>query len=103
MNAGLLVPEWPQVADTPHMHGEVLRLLTAIGMPAPQHCDSFCFRRAAFYNGLKSKVQVGLTAAKAAALNIDGCGVAPPVHASSRAPLLLANLLAHNLPTPRVH
>ena len=31
---------------------------------------------------------------------IDGCGVAaPPVHSfeSSRAPLLLANLLAHNL------
>jgi hypothetical protein len=27
---------------------------------------------------------------------MDGCGgVAPPVHASSRAPLLLANLLAH--------
>jgi len=54
----------------------------------------------AFYNGLKSKV--GLAAAKTAAmrinLNIDGCGVfAPPVHSSSRVPLLLANLLAHNL------
>ena len=64
-------------------HGEFLRLLflqahretaahfTAIGMPAQQHCD---FRRAAFYNGLKSKV--GLAAAKTAAmrinLNIDG-------------------------------
>ena len=35
-------------------------------------------------------------------LNIDGCGVvAPPVHSSLRAPLLLANLLAHNLPLPR--
>ena len=55
-------------------------------------------------NGLESKV--GLNAAKAVALRInlkiDGCGVvAPPVHASSRAPLLLANLLAHNLPLPR--
>ena len=35
-------------------------------------------------------------------LNIDGCGVvAPRVHSSSRAPLLLANLLAHSLPLPR--
>ena len=35
-------------------------------------------------------------------LNIDGCGVvAPPVHSSLRAPHLLANLLAHNLPLPR--
>ena len=61
-------------------------------------------RRAAFYNGLKSKV--GLAAAKTAAmrinLNIDGCGVvAPPVHSSLHAPHLLANLLAHNLPLPR--
>ena len=54
---------------------------TAIGMPAQQPCDAFRFRRAEFYNGLKSKV--GLTAAKAAALrnnlNIDrdGCGVVP--------------------------
>ena len=97
------------------MHGEFLRLLflqahrettahfTAIGMPAQQHCDSFRFRRVAFYNGLKSKV--GLAAAKTAAmrinLNIDGCGVvAPPVHSSLRAPLLLANLLAPNSPSP---
>ena len=48
------------------MHGEFLRLLflqahrettahfTAIGMPAQQHCDSFRFRRAASYNGLKT-------------------------------------------------
>ena len=74
-------------------------------MPAQQHCDSFRYRRAAFYNGKKSKV--GLAAAKAAALrvnlNIDGCGVvAPPVHSSSRAPLLLATLLQHHLPLPRV-
>jgi len=86
----------PAITSTSsRMHGEFLRLLflqahrettahfTAIGMPAQQHSDSFRFRRAAFYNGLKSKV--GLDAAKTAAmrinLNIDGCGVvAPPVH-----------------------
>ena len=77
------------IVTSSRMHGEFLRLLflqarrettahlTAIGMPAQQHCDSFRFRRAAFYNGLKSKV--GLAAAKTAAmrinLNIDGCGV----------------------------
>ena len=107
----------PAITSTSaRMHGEFVRLLflqahrettahfTAIGMPAQQHCDSFRFRRAAFYNGMKNKV--GLAAAKTAALrinlNIDGCGVvAPPVHSSLRAPLLLANLLAHNLPLPR--
>ena len=76
-------------------------------MPAQQHCALFRFRRAVFYNGLKSKV--GLAAAKTVAmrinLNIDGCGVVapctPPVHSSLRAPHLLANLLAHNLPLPR--
>ena len=37
-------------------------------------------------------------------LNVQGCGiVAPPMHASSRTPLLLPLLLSHNLPTPRVH
>ena len=91
----------------PHacVHGEFLSLLflqahhetaahfTAISMPAQQHCNSFRSRRAVFYNGLQSKV--GTTAAKAAALrinlNIHGCGVvAPPVHASSCAPLLFA-------------
>jgi len=74
-------------------------------MPAQQHCDSFRFRRAALYNGLKNKV--GLAAAKTTGvrinLNIDGCGAvaAPPVHSSSRAPRLLASLLAHNPPVPR--
>jgi len=68
--------------------------------------DSFRFKRAAFYQSLKSKV--GLAAAKAAALqinlNVEGCGiVAAPVHAPSRAPLLLPLLLSHNLPFPRVH
>jgi len=68
--------------------------------------EALRFKRAAFYNGLKSKV--GLAAAKAAALrvnlNVQGCGiVAPPMHAPSRTPLLLPLLLSHNLPTPRVH
>jgi hypothetical protein len=54
--------------------------------------DSFRFKRAAFFQSLKTKV--GLAAAQAAALrinlNVEGCGiVAAPVHAPSRAPLLL--------------
>ncbi len=101
------------------MHGELLRLLflqahreteahfTAAGMSSQRNqSDSFRFKRAAFYNGLKSKV--GLAAAKAATLwvnlNVQGCDiVAPPMHAPSRTPLLLPLLLSHNLPTPRVH
>jgi hypothetical protein len=60
--------------------------------------EALWFKRAAFYNGLKSKV--GLAAAKAAALlvnlNVQGCGiVAPPLHAPSRTPLLLPLLLSH--------
>ena len=100
------------------MHGEFLRLLflqahreteahfTAAGMSSQRNqSDSFRFKRAAFYNGLKSKV--GLAAAKAAALrvnlNVQGCGIVAPMHAPSRTPLLLPLLLSHNLPTPRVH
>jgi hypothetical protein len=61
---------------------------------------------AAFYQSLKSKV--GLAAAKAGALrinlNVEGCDiVAAPVHAPSRAPLLLPLLRSHNVPLPRVH
>ena len=107
------------VSTSTRMHSEFLRLLflqahreteahfTAAGMSSQRNqSDSFRFKRAAFYNGLKSKV--GLAAAKAAALrvnlNVQGCGiVAPPMHASSRTPLLLPLLLSHNLPTPRVH
>jgi len=41
------------------------------------HSEALWFKRAAFYNGLKSKV--GLAAAKAAALrinlNVQGCGI----------------------------
>ena len=104
------------VSTSTRMHGEFLRLLflhahreteahfTATGMPSQRNqSDSFRFKRAAFYQSLKSKV--GLAAAKAAALrvnlNVEGCGiVAAPVHAPSRAPLLLPLLLSHNLPFP---
>ena len=79
------------------MHGEFLCLLflqahreteahfTAAGMSSQtNNSEAFRFKRAAFYNGLKSKV--GLAAAKAAALrinlNVQGCGiVAPLMHA----------------------
>ena len=67
--------------------------------------DSFRIKRA-FYQSLKCKV--GLAAAKAAALrinlNVEGCGLeTAPVHAPSRARLLLLLLLSHNLTLPRVH
>jgi len=80
---------------------------TAAGMSSQRkQSDSLRFKRAAFYQSLKSKV--GLAAAKSAALRIklngEGCGiVAAPVHAPSRAPLLLPLLLSHNIPLPRVH
>ena len=68
--------------------------------------EALRFKRAAFYNGLKSKV--GLEVAKAAVLrinlNVQGCViVATPMHTPSRTPLLLSLLLSHNLPIPRVH
>ena len=94
------------VSTSTRMHGEFLCLLllqanqeteahfTAAGMSSQRnHSDSFRFKLAAFYQSLKSKV--GLAAAKAAValrinLNVDGYGiVAAPVHAPSRAPLLL--------------
>jgi len=102
------------------MHGEFLRLLFlqahrettahlhATGLPSQQNRsdNTFRFKRAAFYMGLKSKV--GLVAAKSSALrinlNIQGCSiVAPSLHAPSHAPLLLPLLLSHNIPLPRVH
>jgi hypothetical protein len=107
------------VSTSTRMHGEFLRLLflqahreteahfTATGMSSQRNqSDSFRFKRAAFYQSLKSKV--GLAAAKAAALrinrNVEGCGiVADPVLAPARAPVLLPLLLSHNLPLPRVH
>jgi len=107
------------VSTSTRMNGEFLRLLflqahreteahiTAAGMSSQRnHSDSFRFKRAAFYQSLKSKV--GLAAAKAAALrinlNVESCGiVAAPAHAPSRAPLLLPLLHSHNLPLPRLH
>jgi hypothetical protein len=97
-----------------HTHGEFLRLLflqvhreteahftATSGMPSQRNqSESFRFKRAAFYQGLKSKV--GLAAAKAAALrinlNVHVCSiVAAPMHAPSRTSLLLPLLLSHNL------
>jgi len=107
------------LSTSTRMHGEFLRLnflqahretethFTAIGMPSQRiQSNSFRFKRAASYQGLKSRV--GLAAAKAAALrinlNIQGCGVvAPPMHAPICAPILLPLLLSHNLPLPSVH
>jgi hypothetical protein len=101
------------------MHGKFLRLLflqahpeteahfTAAGMSSQtNNSEALRFKRAAFYNGLKSKV--GLAAAKAPAmrinLNVQGFGiVATPMHAPCRTPLLLPLLLSRNLPIPRVH
>ena len=109
----------PIVSTSTRMHGEFLRLLvlqahreteahfTAAGMSSERHqSDLFRFKRMAFYQSLKSKV--GLAAAKAAALrinlNVEGCAiVAAPVHAPSRAPLLLPLLPSHNLRIPLVH
>jgi hypothetical protein len=88
------------MSTSTRMHGEFLRLLflqahreteaqfTAAGKLSQRNqLDSFRFKRAAFYQPLKSKV--GLAAAKAAALrinlNVEGCGVvAAPVHAPSQ-------------------
>ena len=88
----------------PHAHSFVLG--TAVINNNNNNSEALRFKRAAFYQGLKSKV--GLAAAKAAALrinlNVQGCGiVATPMHAPSRTPLLLPLLLSHNLPIPRVH
>ena len=94
-----------RLCTSTRMHGEFLRLqflqahreteahFSAAGMSSQRNqSDSFRFKRAAFYQSLKSKV--GLAAAKAAALRInldvEGCGiVAAPMHAPSHATLLL--------------
>jgi hypothetical protein len=88
-------------------HRETEAHFTAAGMSSQRNqADSFRFKRAAFYQSLKSKVELAAAKAKALRinLNVEGCGiVAAPVHAPSRAPLLLPLLLSHNLPLPRVH
>ncbi len=110
----------PAIMSTSNrMHCEFLRLLflqahreteshfTVAGMPSQRNqSESFWFKHAAFYQGLKSKV--GLAAAKAATLrinlNVQGCIiVAAPMHAPSHTSLLLPLLLSHNLPLPHVH
>ena len=99
----------PAITSTSsRMHGEFLRLLflqahrettshfTVIGMPAQQHCDSFRFRRAAFYNGLKSKVgQDGGNADQSTSTDV----VSLLLSTHPCAPLTY--LLAHTLPRPR--
>ena len=70
------------VSTSIHMHGEFLRLLflqahletethfAAVGMSSQNiNTEALRFKRAAFYNGLTSKV--GLAAAKAAALRVN--------------------------------
>jgi len=75
-------------------HRETEAHFTATGMPSQRNnSNSFRFKRAAFFQSLKSKV--GLVAAKAAGLrinlNLDGCGVvSPSMHAPSRASLLVS-------------
>jgi hypothetical protein len=106
------------VSTSTRMHGEFLRLLflqahreteahfTAAGMSSQtNNSEALRFKRAACYNGLKSKVGLAAKAAELRInLNVQGCGiVATPMHAPSRTPLLLPVLLSHNLPIPRVH
>jgi hypothetical protein len=110
----------PAIMSTSNrMHGEFLRLLflqahreteahfTVTGLSSQRNqSESFRFKRAAFYQGLKSKV--GLAAAKTAALrinlNVQGCSiVAAPLYDPSHTSLLLPLLLSHNLPLPHVH
>jgi hypothetical protein len=95
----------------PQAHQEAEAHFTATGVPSQRNqSDSFRFKRQSdsfrFFQSLKGKV--GLAAGQAAAfrinLNVEGCGiVAAPMHAPSRAPLLLPLLLSHDLPFPRVH
>jgi hypothetical protein len=106
------------VSTSNRMHGEILRLLflqahreteahfTAAGMPSQRNqSESFWFKRAAFYQGLKSKV--GLAAANAAALrinlNVQGCSIiADPMHAPSALPFSSPSFF-HTISLPRVH
>jgi len=87
-------------------HRETEAHFTAAGMSSQtNNSEALRFKRAACYNGLKSKVGLAAKAAELRInLNVQGCGiVATPMHAPSRTPLLLPVLLSHNLPIPRVH
>jgi hypothetical protein len=100
--------EWYQKMTLKQWQGIIRQIDDSLRILATQSLErlnSFRFKRATFYQSLKSKV--GLAAANAAALrinlNVEGCSIlAAPVHARSRAPLLLPLLLSHNLPLPRV-
>ena len=113
----------PMVASTSgRVHSELARLLflqahrettkyfEAHGRQLAQntHLDSFHFKRAAFYNAIKSKV--GLVLAKAAALrntfNLDGAPIparayAHPSHNTNS--LLISTALSHHVPLPHAH
>jgi hypothetical protein len=102
------------VSTSTRMHGKFLRLLflqahleteahfTATGMPSQQNSSaSFQFKRAAFFQSLKSKV--GLAAAKAAALRINlntqGCGIVAP-QSTLHAPPSFSPSSSHTIPFP---
>ena len=98
------------------MHDEFLRLLflqahreaeayfAFMGTPAQPDQDQFCFRHAAFYSSLKSKV--GLIATKAPALRVNmntvSCLIASHAAsrhlASSHTSSLFHSSLTHTLP-----
>ena len=114
------IPFLPLIASTSgRVHSELARLLflqahrettqyfEAQGQQLAQtsHLDTFHYKRAAFYNGLKSKV--GLVLAKAAALRINlnlDCLTIPsraythPTHRSHTH--LSSTALSHHLPLP---
>ena len=106
------------LSTSTRMQGEFLRLLflkahretkvhlTATGMTSQRNqSDSFRFKCAAFYQSLKSNV--GLAAAKAAALRSPQCrGLWHSSRPSARSFTRSSSsppLLSHNLPFPRVH
>ena len=72
------------------------------------HLDTFHFKRAAFYNGIKSKV--GLVLAKAApfriTLNLDGAPIPSRActHLShNNNSRLISTALSHHVPLPHAH
>ena len=89
-------------------HRETTKYFEAHGRQLAQntHLDTFHFKRAAFYNGIKSNV--GLVLAKAAALritlNLDGVPMParaythPSHNNNSR---LISTALSHHIPLPQ--
>ena len=89
-------------------HRETTQYFEAQGQQLAQtnHLDTFHYKRAAFYNGLKSKV--GLVLAKAAALrinlNLDGVPIPSraythPTHRPNTR--LISTALSHHIPLPQ--